>query len=87
MSRKVSTPAISENLARFETHAKSTGLEVSEYVPAVGKILGVEKPEEQAPVTETKVGGPPDRPHHDTQIEEFVRDQHRSRPEDAIPEE
>jgi len=43
-------------------------------------MLGVEQqqksppPQKQAPPP-----GPPERPHHDTQIEEFVRDQHRSR--------
>lgn len=26
-----------------------------------------------------KLPGPPDRPQHDTQIEEFVRNQHRSK--------
>ncbi|KAJ4389176.1 hypothetical protein N0V93_006639 [Gnomoniopsis smithogilvyi] len=55
---------------------------VTEYVPAAGKVLGQghnEAPSE----TESKVPGPPDLPHHETQVEEFVRDQHRSRKEDG----
>ncbi|KAK7724985.1 hypothetical protein SLS63_008387 [Diaporthe eres] len=32
---------------------------------------------------ETKVPGPPERPHHDTQIEEFIKDQHRSKTDDG----
>ncbi|KAJ9143809.1 hypothetical protein NKR23_g6314 [Pleurostoma richardsiae] len=60
---------------------------VSQYVPAVGKILGHQEQQEQKkPAAEERPHPsiPPLRPHHDTQIEEFVRDQHRSRPEDQI---
>ena len=55
-------------------------LTVTDYVPAVGKLLGKEeKKKDEAPVEPpTKPSGPPHRPVHDTQIEEFVRDQHRS---------
>jgi hypothetical protein len=49
---------------------------VAQYVPAVGKLLQHEKKEVEQEVKTTD--GPPLRPHHDTQIEEFVRDQHRS---------
>lgn len=56
---------------------------MSEYVPAVGTVLGKGKNEGSAPGKDTQASGPPDRPHHDTQIEEFVRDQHRSKKEDA----
>lgn len=60
---------------------------MSQYLPAAaGKVLG-RQPEEASPPpqAESKVPGPPDRPHHDTQIEEFVRDQHRSRKGDGMP--
>ncbi|KAJ4423523.1 hypothetical protein N0V82_001848 [Gnomoniopsis sp. IMI 355080] len=55
---------------------------VSEYVPAVGKVLGQEN-NDAASETESKIPGPPELPHHATQVEEFVRDQHRSRIEDG----
>lgn len=60
---------------------------VSQYLPAaVGNALGRRSKEASPPSqTESKVPGPPDRPHHDTQIEEFVRDQHRSRKGDGMP--
>ncbi|KAJ9161207.1 hypothetical protein NKR19_g2452 [Coniochaeta hoffmannii] len=53
---------------------------VTDYVPAVGKLLGKEekKKDELPDEPATKPSGPPHRPVHDTQIEEFVRDQHRS---------
>ncbi|KAM0347939.1 hypothetical protein ACHAPU_004438 [Fusarium lateritium] len=48
---------------------------ITEYVPAAAKILpGRQSP----PKEEDKPSGPPERPHHDDQIEDFVRDQHRS---------
>lgn len=56
--------------------------QVTQYVPAVGKVLG-QGNNNPVPENESKVPGPPERPHHDTQIEEFVRDQHRSRTEDG----
>ncbi|KAK5656296.1 hypothetical protein OQA88_4676 [Cercophora sp. LCS_1] len=52
---------------------------VSQYVPVVGKMLGKQSEPEQ-PREEKPAPGPPNRPDHDTQIEEFVRDQHRSTP-------
>ena len=56
---------------------------MAKYVPpSVGKVLGIEKKEESAPEDPAPAPGPPERPHHDAQIEEFVRDQHRSRPGD-----
>ncbi|KAH6626901.1 hypothetical protein B0J18DRAFT_464877 [Chaetomium sp. MPI-SDFR-AT-0129] len=55
--------------------------EVSQYVPAaVGKVLGSQdKPESNKSPPPKDVPGPPDRPANDTQIEEFLKDQHRSR--------
>ncbi|KAI0123078.1 hypothetical protein BJ170DRAFT_124410 [Xylariales sp. AK1849] len=53
---------------------------VTEYVPAAKKILGSpKKDEEGSKVGSEEVKGPPERPLHDGNIEEFVRDQHRSK--------
>ncbi|RYP05712.1 hypothetical protein DL764_003637 [Monosporascus ibericus] len=57
---------------------KSKTPSVTEHVPGVAKILGTgaqDKPEEKPPAPHL----PPKRPEHDPHIEEFVRDQHRSR--------
>lgn len=51
---------------------------VNEYVPAVGKLLGKEDKKDEQPAEPASTAGPPHRPVHDTQIEEFVRQQHRS---------
>ncbi|KJZ71885.1 hypothetical protein HIM_08730 [Hirsutella minnesotensis 3608] len=51
---------------------------ITEYIPAAAKILGgpqQQQPAEAAP----KPPGPPERPDHDHKIEDFVRDQHRSK--------
>ncbi|KAL2196308.1 hypothetical protein P885DRAFT_61499 [Corynascus similis CBS 632.67] len=53
---------------------------VSQYVPTVGKMLGnqQEDPKDE-PSTATDASGPLQRPANDTQIEEFLRDQHGSK--------
>lgn len=56
---------------------------VSQYVPAVGKVLGSNEKEDESSKEDTKIPGPPERPHHDTQIEEFIKDQHRSKTDDG----
>lgn len=56
---------------------------VSQYVPAVGKVLGTAEKKEESSKEETKIPGPPERPHHDTQIEEFIKDQHISKTDDG----
>ncbi|CZS83713.1 hypothetical protein SNK03_011076 [Fusarium graminearum] len=48
---------------------------ITEYVPAAAKILPARQ---SPPKEEDKPPGPPERPHHDHKIEDFVRDQHRS---------
>ncbi|KAK1770464.1 hypothetical protein QBC33DRAFT_528096 [Phialemonium atrogriseum] len=51
---------------------------VSHYVPAIGRMLGNEdEPPPAKPAAE--VPGPPQRPEHDPQIQEFVRAQHMSK--------
>lgn len=61
---------------------------VSEYVPeSVGEKIGLRKtpsqPAQEAPKEhepkEDLGAVPPHRPHHDEQIQEFLRDQHRSK--------
>lgn len=53
---------------------------VSQYVPTVGRILGAQEPDQgREPSPEKNVTGPPNRPENDAQIEEFLRDQHRSK--------
>lgn len=61
-----------------------TLLTVTEYIPAAAKILptGNKSP----PKEEVKPSGPPERPAHDDKIEEFVRDQHRSKADDLLGE-
>ncbi|EAQ85976.1 predicted protein [Chaetomium globosum CBS 148.51] len=61
---------------------QSTGVieKVSQYVPTVGRILGAREPDPgREPSPEKNVPGPPNRPENDAQIEEFLRDQHRSK--------
>ncbi|ELQ39240.1 hypothetical protein OOU_Y34scaffold00511g30 [Pyricularia oryzae Y34] len=55
---------------------------VAQYIPAVSKLLGGEKEVKKPDPAPEQIPGPPERPTHDIQIEEFVRDQHRSRTED-----
>ncbi|KAF0640356.1 hypothetical protein NXS19_008724 [Fusarium pseudograminearum] len=48
---------------------------ITEYVPVAAKVLPARQ---SPPKEEDKPPGPPERPHHDHKIEDFVRDQHRS---------
>ncbi|RDA88215.1 hypothetical protein CP532_0343 [Ophiocordyceps camponoti-leonardi (nom. inval.)] len=55
---------------------------ITEYIPAAAKVLGDQKQEPQETAAPVKTqSGPPNRPTHDDKIEEFVRDQHRSKEE------
>ncbi|CAG7565447.1 unnamed protein product [Fusarium equiseti] len=54
---------------------------ITEYVPAAAKILPARQ---SPPKEEDKPPGPPERPHHDHKIEDFVRDQHRSQGLDGV---
>ncbi|AEO63344.1 uncharacterized protein THITE_2108450 [Thermothielavioides terrestris NRRL 8126] len=70
------------------SEGQSTGMidKLSEYVPAVGRMLGGQEkqPETEVSPAGKEMPGPPNRPEHDTQIEEFIRDQHRSKKVVAI---
>lgn len=50
---------------------------VSQAIPATVPVLGGSNPEGK--VEDKKEPGPPNRPENDVQIEEFVREQHRSK--------
>ncbi|KUI60787.1 hypothetical protein VP1G_08008 [Cytospora mali] len=53
------------------------------YIPAVGNVLGKGQKEDNAPPESvSKATEAPVRPHNDIQVEEFVRDQHRSNTDD-----
>lgn len=57
---------------------------VTELIPQAKEYLGDPKKDaEQAEKEKTPPGGPPERPTHDMHIEEFVRDQHRSKTADG----
>ncbi|RYP42360.1 hypothetical protein DL767_000282 [Monosporascus sp. MG133] len=58
---------------------------ITEYIPGAAKILGTgaqDKPAEKPPAPHL----PPKRPDHDPHIEEFMRDQHRSRQQHPEPD-
>jgi hypothetical protein len=50
---------------------------VTQAIPAAVPILGGSNPDGK--VEDEGEAGPPNRPEHDVQIEEFVREQHRSK--------
>ncbi|KEY73290.1 hypothetical protein S7711_01409 [Stachybotrys chartarum IBT 7711] len=52
---------------------------ITEYIPGAAKILGGSGEEKHE--SKPQPPGPPERPVHDPNIEEFVRDQHRSKTE------
>ncbi|RCI07732.1 hypothetical protein L249_5764 [Ophiocordyceps polyrhachis-furcata BCC 54312] len=53
---------------------------ITEYIPAAAKLFGNQQQEqEQAAAPAKALSGPPNRPTHDDKIEDFVRDQHRSK--------
>ncbi|GAP89066.1 hypothetical protein SAMD00023353_0902830 [Rosellinia necatrix] len=60
---------------------------VAEHVPPVSKLSGLVKGSQgQHENTAPKnLPGPPNRPEHDDQIAEFVREQHRSKRSDGDP--
>lgn len=61
-------------LARYSTNMPSI---VSQAIPAPVPVLGGSNPDGK--VEDEAEAGPPRRPEHDVQIEEFVREQHRSK--------
>lgn len=52
---------------------------VSQVIPATVPIVGGSNPDGKVEnKEEEEIAGPPHRPEHDAQIEEFVREQYRS---------
>ncbi|KAL7955322.1 hypothetical protein V8C34DRAFT_292014 [Trichoderma compactum] len=52
--------------------------QISHAIPAVAPLIGGSNPDNKVEENKEVPPGPPNRPEHDTQIEEFVREQHRS---------
>jgi len=70
-----------------ETIAEAIVDKVSQYIPAVKKVIG--KPEEPEPKAETPPPSDdvaPKRPVDDEKITQFLRDQHKSMPIDKLDE-
>ncbi|KAI0840314.1 hypothetical protein F5Y06DRAFT_294982 [Hypoxylon sp. FL0890] len=65
-----------------ETQQANLAEKITEYIPAAAKLLGTRIQAEPEVTAPKRVPGPPERPRHDEHIEEFVRDQHRSKGED-----
>ncbi|WQF79726.1 hypothetical protein CDEST_04740 [Colletotrichum destructivum] len=59
---------------------------VTQYIPAATKIFGNPQKEQEERVTRPGIPGPPERPYDDTQVEEFIRQQHRSKGENGLLE-
>ncbi|KAK1730261.1 hypothetical protein CaCOL14_004113 [Colletotrichum acutatum] len=57
---------------------------VTQYIPAAAKILGNPQEEKEDKISRPGIPGPPERPYDDVQVEEFIRQQHRSKGEDGI---
>ncbi|KAI0129386.1 hypothetical protein F4776DRAFT_664779 [Hypoxylon sp. NC0597] len=66
-----------------EMHQLNLDEKISEYIAAAARILGVTGRADPELTPPRRVSGPPKRPLHDEHIEEFVRDQHRSKGQDG----
>ncbi|KAK2602528.1 hypothetical protein N8I77_009050 [Diaporthe amygdali] len=77
-------PTYKEQLDEAAIKVKNSQNETNEQ-GVIGQVVekGTDKKEEESSVDNSKVPGPPERPHHDTQIEEFIKDQHRSKTDDG----
>ncbi|KAL2760819.1 hypothetical protein ACRALDRAFT_1066742 [Sodiomyces alcalophilus JCM 7366] len=57
---------------------------VTEYVPATKSVLGDPDAKEKTDDGGPPPPGPPERPVHDDKIEEFMREQHRTKANKAL---
>ncbi|KAK2004569.1 hypothetical protein LX36DRAFT_649893 [Colletotrichum falcatum] len=57
---------------------------LTQYIPAAANILGNAQEEREEKISRPGIPGPPQRPYDDTQVEEFIRQQHRSKGEDGL---
>ncbi|CAJ2508063.1 Uu.00g092490.m01.CDS01 [Anthostomella pinea] len=82
---QVAKDARNPNNGKDTTGQPSLIEKVTEYVPAAGKIFGTESQDDKTSkaAVPKETPGPPVRPHHDPSIEEFMRDQHRSKKPDG----
>ncbi|KAH0444988.1 hypothetical protein CcaCcLH18_00049 [Colletotrichum camelliae] len=53
---------------------------------AAAKILGNPPEDKEEKISRPGIPGPPERPYNDAQVEEFIRQQHRSKGEDGVLE-
>lgn len=79
-------PAASEPLSRFRSEPKDedkqNGETQTEAATGTGTETGTGTADSKSIASEASAG--PERPHHDTQIEEFLREQHRSKQSDEL---
>ncbi|KAF9880995.1 hypothetical protein CkaCkLH20_01145 [Colletotrichum karsti] len=53
---------------------------------AAAKIFGNPQEEKEEKISRPGIPGPPERPYDDAQVEEFIRQQHRSKGKDGVLE-
>ncbi|KAL7915110.1 hypothetical protein GGI35DRAFT_436078 [Trichoderma velutinum] len=74
--------AIDSRVHQHESEGNSTVKaivdKISHVIPGVAPIISGLHTDEKVEENKEVPTGPPNRPEHDTQIEEFVREQHRS---------
>lgn len=76
-------PAASEPLNKFRSEPKEEDKQNGEEAAtATGAGTETGKADSKSIASEASAG--PERPHHDTQIEEFLREQHRSQESDEM---
>ncbi|KAL6700932.1 hypothetical protein J3F84DRAFT_359661 [Trichoderma pleuroticola] len=82
--------AIDSRVHQHESEGNSTVKavvdKISHAIPAVAPLIGGSNPDDKVEENKEVPPGPPNRPEHDTQIEEFVREQHRSNGIDNLSE-
>ncbi|TVY33171.1 hypothetical protein LSUB1_G008390 [Lachnellula subtilissima] len=68
-----------------ETNEEGLVEKVCSYIPGVSTLQQAAF-EQGPPTEETKNSGPPNRPDHDVQVEEFLRKQYHSKSGDGMPD-
>ncbi|EHK41833.1 hypothetical protein TRIATDRAFT_302211 [Trichoderma atroviride IMI 206040] len=77
LDQKADESRTRENGNGGESFIETVVHKISQAIPATVPILGGSNPEGK--VEDEGEAGPPNRPENDVQIEEFVREQHRSK--------
>ncbi|UKZ72853.1 hypothetical protein TrVFT333_000490 [Trichoderma virens FT-333] len=78
LDNKAIESRIHENESEGSSVVKTVVDTISHVIPAAAPIIGGSNPDSKVEENKEEPAGPPHRPEHDTQIEEFVREQHRS---------